>query len=195
MTFSKSTPLRHALPLAFLAALAGCKDDAVRAYRAPKDPAPQPQMAAAPGDAAPATNAALPKWEPPATWAAQPPSAMRLASFRAGEADVSVSKMPGPAGGTLANVNRWRGQLGIAPLAEGDLAAAQQAIEVGGEKAQLFDMAGDKPPEGKAQPQRTLAAIVPHAGETWFFKMSGDTASVATERANFAAFLQSIRFE
>jgi hypothetical protein len=120
---------------------------------------------------------------------------MRLASFRAGEVDMSVSKMPGTAGGTLANVNRWRGQIGLAPLTEGDLATAQKAVEVGGENSLLFEMAGEKPPEGKSQPQRMLVAIVPRAGESWFFKMTGDTAAVANESANFAAFLKSIRFK
>ncbi len=191
MTISKFINFRRVLPLVLFAALAGCKDDAIRIYRAAKDPAPQPKMPA-PSEAEPS---ALPEWKTPDTWVAQPPSAMRLASFRAGEADVSVSKMPGPAGGTLANVNRWRGQIGIATLADGDLAAAQKEIEVGAEKALLFDMAGDKPPEGKSQPQRTLAAIVPHAGETWFFKMSGDAPAVAAESAGFTAFLQSIRFK
>ena len=92
-------------------------------------------------------------------------------------------------------MNRWRGQIGLAPLTEGDLATAQKAVEVGGENSLLFEMAGEKPPEGKSQPQRMLVAIVPRAGESWFFKMTGDTAAVANESANFAAFLKSIRFK
>ncbi len=191
MPISNLTNIRRLLPLALCVTLAGCKDDAIRTYRAAKDPAPQPMMPAV-SDAAPS---ALPEWKAPESWTSQPPSAMRLASFRAGEADVSVSKMPGTAGGTLANVNRWRGQIGLAPLAESELATEQKAIEVGGENSLLFEMAGEKAPEGKSQPQRTLAAIVPHSGETWFFKMSGDSAAVANESVNFAAFLKSIRFK
>jgi hypothetical protein len=191
MPISNLTNIRCLLPLVLCVTLTGCKDDVIRTYRVAKDPAPQSTMPAA-ADAAPS---ALPEWKVPETWASQPPSAMRLASFRAGEVDMSVSKMPGTAGGTLANVNRWRGQIGLAPLTEGDLATAQKAVEVGGENSLLFEMAGEKPPEGKSQPQRMLVAIVPRAGESWFFKMTGDTAAVANESANFAAFLKSIRFK
>lgn len=191
MPISNLTNIRCLLPLVLFVALTGCKEETIRTYRVAKDPTLQPAIPAA-ADAVPS---AFPEWKVPETWASQPPSAMRLASFRAGEADVSVSKMPGTAGGTLANVNRWRGQIGLAPLTESELATEQKAIEVGGENSLLFEMAGGKAPEGKSQPQRTLAAIVPHSGETWFFKMSGDSAAVANESVNFAAFLKSIRFK
>ncbi len=52
----------------------------------------------------------------PPGWQEKPLSPMRLASFKATspdgkETDVSVVSLPGIAGGDLANVNRWRGQV------------------------------------------------------------------------------------
>jgi hypothetical protein len=55
-------------------------------------------------------------------------------------------------------------------------------------------MGGEKPPEGKSKPQRTIAAVVEHAGASWFFKMTGEDSVVAAEKPTFIAFLQSVRF-
>ena len=136
-------------PLVFatlsLLLLAGCKDREITTYQAPKDPPPtMPGMtaadnaAAAPGAAMPTSpnqtmaNTAVPTasgsdltWTAPANWTAKPASAMRKGSFSikgdGGEADLSITAFPGSTGGLLANLNRWRGQLGLAPLAESDL--------------------------------------------------------------------------
>src|SRR5688572_18194483 len=62
-------------------------------------------------------------WTAPSTWKAQAPTAMRLASFaiptKAGkDLDFSVVMLSGEAGGLLANVNRWRGQIQLPPLTQ-----------------------------------------------------------------------------
>jgi hypothetical protein len=43
-----------------------------------------------------------------------------------------------------------------------------------------------------ANPQRVLGAMVPHAGSTWFFKLTGPAALVADEKPAFLAFLQTL---
>lgn len=43
---------------------------------------------------------------------------------------------------TLANVNRWRGQLGLAPISFENLASHVEEISLGGTTAMLVDMVG-----------------------------------------------------
>jgi len=42
----------------------------------------------------------------------------------------------------LPNVNRWRGQIGLAPVAEAELASFSRELTVGGEKATVIDLTG-----------------------------------------------------
>ena len=53
-------------------------------------------------------------------------------------AAVNVSSSAGDGGGLAANVNRWRGQLGLPPEDE----ISTVTIDVPGGKAQLVDMSG-----------------------------------------------------
>jgi membrane-bound lytic murein transglycosylase D len=53
----------------------------------------------------------------------------------------------------------------------------------------VADMTGPAGPKT----QRVLGAIVPHAGSTWFFKLSGPEALVAQEKASYLAFLETLR--
>jgi hypothetical protein len=137
-----------------------------------------------------------PKWEVPANWQPQPPKTMLLAVFAiagdSGKGEVTVSSFPGDVGGLSANVVRWRRQLGLgAPggnLTEADLAKLTSATEVNGETATLVDMVND------ATNSRLAAVILPHAGATWFFKLTGPNALVAKEKAAFLKFVQSVRF-
>ena len=193
------------LPLAMLVAfIAGCGKHEVKYYEAPKDvpsplaskqPAPMPAADSVP--AAPAS--AKPTWTKPEAWTEKPASSMRLASFSSAEkdgesADISVITLGGPAGGMLANVNRWRGQIGLEPVDDAALKPMLTEIQIGGQPAALLAMAGTQPPAGKTKPQRTIAATVEMAGQTWFFKMTGEDSVVAAEKGAFIEFLNSIRF-
>jgi len=54
----------------------------------------------------------------PRGWSEQPKTNLRLANFRvAGNeaAECYLTMLPGAAGGVLANVNRWRRQMGLGP--------------------------------------------------------------------------------
>jgi len=69
-----------------------------------------------------------------------------------GAGDVSITAFPGDVGGNLANVNRWRGQLQLAPVS--DLNGALQAFEANGLHMQIF--------EGSNQGTRMIGVIVPN---------------------------------
>src|SRR5208282_2908095 len=58
-------------------------------------------------------------WTLPKGWTQTLSGGIRYATLKpagGGNLDASVVVLPGQAGGELANVNRWRGQLGLSPL-------------------------------------------------------------------------------
>jgi len=151
----------------------GCKDREIATYRAPKDPAPttpMPGAASAPaaGDSMAAT--AVPtgsdslSWTAPATWTAKAPGPMRKGSFtvagEGGEADLSITAFPGDTGGLLANLNRWRGQVSLPPLAEGEVAALVEHLDAGELHFEVVDIAGT----AKGAPTRLLGAVLSRPG-------------------------------
>ena len=150
------------------------------------DAAPLPASLPAPEAAA----ASAQNWAVPADWKSTAPGPMQLAKFMAsdpagGKAEVTVSSLPGEAGGALANVNRWRGQIGLGPVAEDGLAALTSPLALGTMKATVVDLIN---PDAK---KAMRAAIIPRDGQTWFFKMAGDSAVVAAQKQAFTQFLQS----
>jgi hypothetical protein len=157
--------------------------------RVPSEPAP---FAGNSPDAA----AGKPAWQIPAGWSEVPPTQMLLAKFvingNDGEADVTVSTFSGPAGGTLPNINRWRGQVGLAPVSEDDLDKAVSSLDVPDGKAMLVDVNGKNPKTGKET--RLVGVIWPRDGQTWFYKLMGDAAVTGREKDAFLKFIQSVRY-
>jgi len=132
--------------------------------------------------AAPAVNLPTPKeWQPVA------PGPMQDAKYTtAGGAEVSVSIFPGQVGGVLANVNRWRGQLGLGAVAESDLAGMTRPLS-GLPGAVLVDLSST---DGT---RRMLAAIVPRDSQTAFYKLTGIPAAVEAEQGRFTQFVEAAK--
>lgn len=170
--------------------LAGCKDRNITTYRIPKDADLEEQPAAA---AAEPTEAPAMRFMAPAGWKAQPASGMREASFlvsgpAGSTADVSVISFPGTGGGDLANINRWRNQLKLAPVAASELAGQVQTLTTPAGQFVVADLAGttDKGAE------RILGAWLRRQERVWFFKIMGPTDLVEAQRDAFIAFLKSV---
>jgi hypothetical protein len=149
-----------------------------------------PQIEPAQGDA---VNYAVPPG-----WQEKPLSSMRLASFKAigpngKEADVSVISLPGIAGGDLANVNRWRGQVQLAPVDENTLAKTAEHVQANGHDYLMVDLVSDGPIGEKQEKQRILGAILDENGRAWFIKMTGDDATVAAQKNAFTDFLRGLK--
>ncbi len=147
---------------------------------------------------APAGGPVLPAWEVPSHWRSQPPTSMLLAKFSVtgggeGKTEVTVSSFGGPAGGLLANVNRWQRQLSLAETDEASLSGLTHPLDLPAGKAILVEMSGT---DAKTQkPGRIVAAILPRGNETWFYKMMGDPAAAESEKPAFLKFLQSLKYE
>jgi hypothetical protein len=210
MTSLRVSPL--ALGLSVLLFAAGCRDREITSYRAPKDPVSteppvggmastnnlpsgHPALApvAAETQAGPMAGADVPTasgadltWTAPAAWQARALSAMRKGSFTvAGEADLSITACPGATGGLDANLNRWRGQVGLPPVPPAEVVAAAEKFAANGLDFAVVDYAGG----GK----RLLGAVVPFGGNSWFFKLTGPDALVAGQKAAFVEFLHTVK--
>jgi hypothetical protein len=157
-------------------------------FSAPAEPTPT--TAAPKATAASAPTSQKPSWDPPATWKEEPPSQMLLAKFITGkdnaQAEITISSFPGDVGGLLANVNRWRGQVGLGQIEQADLSKQTTSVDVLGGRATLVDITGQK--------GRLVGAIVPRGDQTWFYKMMGPDPVVAAEKEAFLKFVQSVKY-
>jgi hypothetical protein len=147
-----------------------------------------PQMAAAPPQA---TSAPQIKWKTPKGWTEVPPSSMRYASFSApaeegDKIDISVVTFPGDGGSDADNINRWRGQMGLAPVDADGVTSQVTPLKTADTTFSTTDIAGDK--------TRTIAAWTRRDGRVWFFKATGPNAAVEKEKPNFVKFIESVRF-
>lgn len=166
------------------ALLSACNDDEIRAYRAPK----QQARAAAPE----ALAESKVSWTVPQGWesvASDQP--MRLATFKPGQdmPEVTLSAFPGDSGGLLANINRWRGQLGLPPIGEAELTKTSESGTFEGVAVTTVDITGS------AGQQLLGAVVTPGDGKTWFVKAIGEPAAIAKLKPVFGAFARSFRLQ
>ncbi len=192
----------------------GCRDAEIQSYRIPKEsvptvaaetPPPTPPAAAQGGSAAndQATMAATPvatasgdglAWTAPASWQSRAGSAMRKGTYiitgaDGATAELAITAFPGDVGGDLANVNRWRNQLQLPPIGPAELTLALERFEANGLQIAVAEMVATS----GNPPQRVLGGIVPYAGSTWFFKLTGPDALVASVKSEFLAFLRTVK--
>jgi len=147
-----------------------------------------PQMAAAPPNDSGAPRI---QWKAPESWTEVPASSMRYASFSApaGDAskiDISVVTFPGDGGSDADNINRWRGQIGLAPIDSNVVTSEVAPLKTADTTFSTTDIAGNK--------TRTIAAWTRRDGRVWFFKATGPSAAVEKEKPNFVKFIESVRF-
>ena len=109
-------------------------------------------------------------------------------------AEIVVSVFPGDVGGLLANINRWRSQIGLGPVAPDEISGITSDLVINGTKATVVDFKADTAPAGKAQPLRMVVVTIPQAGNSWFFKMTGDSPLVEAQKETFLQFVKSVQF-
>lgn len=119
-----------------------------------------------------------------------PPGPMLLHEFAAGDARATVSMLGGDGGGLLANVNRWRGQIGLAAMEQQALMKSATPVKVDGIEGWRVELTG----QGEGA-KATLGVIVERGGATWFFKMNGQADAVKSQTGAFDAFVQSVKWK
>ncbi|MBS2026558.1 MAG: hypothetical protein JST54_01535 [Deltaproteobacteria bacterium] len=176
-----------AMPMAAAPAPAPKTESAVE-HAAPPE-APPGMKGDVPAPPKPSGGEAL-AWTLPAGWKQTLTSGIRYATLvpAGGEGiEASVVVLPGPAGGELANVNRWRGSIGLAPLDDAGIAAARKAVTSPAGAVSLYDFSGEGSPRS-----RLVAGVVVVNGNSWFFKMTGEHEKVGQAVPGFTALLGSL---
>ena len=146
------------------------------------------------GDAAGATAGI---WDVPPGWQPLAGSPFLLAQYKIqsdqAQAEVNVGQLAGDGGGLLANVNRWRHQLSLPPVPDEDgLASFVQDLTLPQGMAKCVDLTGKS--AGTGQPTDMVGVVLPLLGQTWFYKLMGDTNLVAAHRDEFLKFVSSARY-
>jgi hypothetical protein len=136
------------------------------------------------------------KFDTPSGWTQIPAtSTFYVLSFMAADKDkkaaINVSIMAGDGGGLAANVNRWRGQVGLNPVTAAEINALPE-VQIGTAKGKLIDVAGNSAPP---QSNRILGAILIRQTDSLFFKMTGPKEFVGQQQPAFESFLKSIQFD
>jgi hypothetical protein len=148
-------------------------------------------------------DAAVPKFDAPSSWKAEPPKGIRRAVFTVAEegqqAEVTVFDFATSSGpmmtDPLENVNRWRREVGLDPLKRDDLASQSESIEIDGRPATYVALIPDaERPEQSQAPKGTLAAMVTDDDRIWFIKMHGSRQLVTDQQDEFKAFIKSVKF-
>ena len=191
------TLCRRAILVAIVATLSGCGQPDQPVTRtvaksadvhpaAPTAPA-NPAMPASPGLVAQSGSIGKPAFpKAPAGWVEQDPGAMRKGSWKVGAAELAVTAFPGDVGGRMANINRWRGQLGLEP-ANAEMYDAIAVARVGEIQGEVIDL------RSKDGARGTVAILARKGEVSWFLKLSGEAAAVDAARADFLKFAAETR--
>ncbi|HAV14014.1 MAG TPA: hypothetical protein DCX06_11075 [Opitutae bacterium] len=128
------------------------------------------------------------KYRVPEGWVELPASGIRKANLRIdddnGSAELTVTVFPGDVGGRLANINRWRGQIGLDSVTAEDLDAFTESYSISKHRGIIVTLEGGI--------DSIIGGLLPFHGNTWFFKLQGKTDTVLASKEHFKAFLDSV---
>jgi hypothetical protein len=162
----------------------GCeKEDPIRAYQAPKEPAH--------------VHRERIEWKAPADWIewpgdgeqtyagftiedGQPPLEMTVTTF---------SRRAPSAADVTANVNRWQRQLGVPLSSKDEVNQLAKPATIDGREGYVVDLLG---PAGDGQ-KRILGAMVVEGDRVWFLKVMGTAARVENHKKEFEDFVSSLK--
>lgn len=195
MIFRTSLPWLGVLMAASLLLSAGCKKSEVRIYDVAKDSTHTARNALPSNEIA--IDPSSVSWTKADAWQELEPTQFRLGNYRydagdAGVAEITVSSFPGDTGGLLANVNRWLGQAGLDSIDASQLDEIVETRSLGtGVHCSFVDL---KPADGDPSATRIYAATFMLGGQSWFFKMTGPSAVVASQIPAFDEMVETLEF-
>lgn len=206
----------HLLPIAALALLAGCVDSGPTGEDFVVRDLPESQRefrvvetsherfryrtneASASSDTAPGNGGPRLVYETPEGWTEQAASMMRDINFKFGEngeGECYVARLPGAGGGLLANVNRWRGQMGAEPLTQEQVDQLPSRT-LFGQPAAYVTVDGDfSAGMGSAEKKpgyRLVGLVLASDAGAVFVKMTGPRALVESNEGAFETFTSSL---
>ncbi len=131
-------------------------------------------------------------FQSPKTWKSKPSSSMRLASYLAGNVDISIIRLPGQSGDLNSNLQRWAGQVGLklsGKELEEFIAKSPIAKRADDVQGRIYDFC----PLVSEGSNCMVAVIYDEAGAKLFVKAIGPIAEILTERPNFHSFLKTLK--
>lgn len=156
-------------------------------------PSDHPPLGAAEGSPSRAGAAGL-SYSVPEGWQEEPAGGFRQASFQIvdGDAkgDVSVSRLTLQGGDVVANVNRWRGQVGLPEQSAAEIEGALRKVAGQSIEWQVVELPGESQ---AGQPQTIVGAIGKTADAAWFVKLTAPRGLAERELEHFDQFVKSIQ--
>ena len=128
-------------------------------------------------------------YDTPAGWNQGDLKTMRQAAFIVadGEKTASITVIRLRPSSVLANVNRWRDQIGLAAMTQAELDKEFKTLTVDGIAGHYSESVG--------KTETILGVIVERDGQAWFIKLQGDVKLAAAEKERFEAFVKSVKFK
>jgi hypothetical protein len=145
----------------------------------------------------PLETSRLAGYETPKGWVRQErPKELSVITFKVGDdaeaVYLTVSRFPGTVGGLYMNVNRWRGKVGLGEAKAEEIDKDVKKLAADGETVHYVDVAKESAGTGP----RILGALTlpKHSSVSWVFMMTGPADAVERHKAEFEAFVQSVKF-
>lgn len=185
-------------------AAAGCQQqDQIATYSVPKPESIEtpiaepkspggmpPRMPSRP--TAPAPAASEVKFDTPEGWKESAGNQFSVAALEVVDGDQRIETTVSPAGGDLlANMNRWRQQVGLSEFTAEEMNKAFEPREVNGQPAKFIEMHA---PDTAPKKDSILGVVIEDGDRTWFIKLRGSTDLAKRERENFEAFAKSLKW-
>jgi hypothetical protein len=135
----------------------------------------------------------------PDGWTLEPARPMRALSFKidaAGQSgEMIVTRLSANGfGDMLDNINRWRSQVGLEPVAS---APPPEDMTIGGRRVAVYDFAGPGASASNAAvagAKRIRVGTIMNGPDAWFFKLQGSTELVEQQKPAFEKFISSVKF-
>ena len=132
-------------------------------------------------------------WVKPESWIEFEGSSMRLASFHVpysyGLGELSLFVLDGDGGGLIANVNRWRGQIGLPTQTLIEINASSDNKENDLGQYQIFKIINRVDFN-----QAFMCAVMPIGNRTIFVKLNIEKIGINEADDDFLDFCQSFKF-
>jgi hypothetical protein len=191
-----------AFVLVSLLLITSCGREETATYQVPKEPstsAPAPVMgSASDNDAVKAAHAAMTAQAPagsdyscelPEGWTEVPGSGMRKTSYTIEGSSIDFYLISLSMGDLASNVNRWRGQVSLAPASAEEIEAVAETLEIDGHATRYIEIYNEDSGKG------IIAAIVPLEPQYWYFTAKGSVDELKTHAPEIRAFLDSMKID
>ena len=164
---------------------ASCGREQVQSYEVPKQ---------VPLIREPVKMAEAPSWlgfeaDVPASWRELPGQGMRVVSYQIEGTEIDFYAIKLGMGDLTSNVNRWRGQIGLAEASAEAIAASVKPLTASGAPVAYVELFNPEVDKG------ILAAIIDVASMYWYFTAKGSVSELRAHSADIQRFINSIRFK